>query len=454
MAGGGSGRVDYAAFETSSRAITEALAHIHAAHAEVALLLARHDDDGAWAGYRDCVEFLTVAAGLDRHSATELIRVGHAMKSLPALSAAFAGGELSLDKMRCLARVAEAGDERTWLGIARASSGSQLARICREYRRARDADSPERAARHRADRGLWTHWRDDGMLHLVALLPPEEGGIVLAAIEAAAGPKAQPVAANEDRPPVRDLAADRSAARRSDALHSVCRQVLESGPAGAVGRRSPAQMLVHVDVGVLAGDEPDGRCHVNGGPPLSTAVARMLGCSAELVAVTEPNGLPIDVGARRRFTTPRQQRALRVRDRFCRFPGCTTSAWLSGGHHIIEWWRGGPTVLANLVSLCKHHHVRCHEGAFGIRGDSRSARFHLPDGRLIGAARPPVLGRVNGGERLQADARGSGKTITHRTPRGEGAGERSDVRHTVWVLLNNRDHRLRKEAEQAQVLRR
>jgi len=57
------------------------------------------------------------------------------------------------------------------------------------------------------------------------------------------------------------------------------------------------------------------------------------------------------------------RRALRVRDKGCRFPGCTNTRFVDG-HHITHWADGGETSLDNLVMLCRHHHHLVHEGGF------------------------------------------------------------------------------------------
>ena len=57
------------------------------------------------------------------------------------------------------------------------------------------------------------------------------------------------------------------------------------------------------------------------------------------------------------------RRALRVRDKGCRFPGCTNTRFVDG-HHIKHWADGGETSLDNLVMLCRRHHHLVHEGGF------------------------------------------------------------------------------------------
>ena len=57
------------------------------------------------------------------------------------------------------------------------------------------------------------------------------------------------------------------------------------------------------------------------------------------------------------------QRALRSRDRGCRFPGCTHDRFIDA-HHIKHWVNGGKISLDNLVLLCRRHHRLVHEGSF------------------------------------------------------------------------------------------
>ena len=104
-------------------------------------------------------------------------------------------------------------------------------------------------------------------------------------------------------------------------------------------------------MGVLTGEDPKGRCHLEDGTPISAAVARRLGCDAQVVAITERQELPIDVGRSRRLFTKSQRRALQARDGTCRFPGCGVPARRTHLHHLFPWELGGPTDLAN-ASAC------------------------------------------------------------------------------------------------------
>jgi hypothetical protein len=61
-------------------------------------------------------------------------------------------------------------------------------------------------------------------------------------------------------------------------------------------------------------------------------------------------------GARRRCATPAQTQALITRDHGCSFPGCDAPPEWCERHHVIPWYRGGPTDLNNLTLLCGYHH--------------------------------------------------------------------------------------------------
>ncbi len=148
-----------------------------------------------WAGIglRSCAHWLTIATGIDLWNAREMLRVGHALRTLPLIHEAFAAGRLSFDKVRAMTHVAAANDEAIWLQLALEASGSQLWRICRQFRRSIAVDDPNRAALQRARRRLVSWWLDDdGMLALYATLPPEEGRLVLNAIESAVSRSSTP----------------------------------------------------------------------------------------------------------------------------------------------------------------------------------------------------------------------------------------------------------------------
>jgi hypothetical protein len=67
--------------------------------------------------------------------------------------------------------------------------------------------------------------------------------------------------------------------------------------------------------------------------------------------------LPLDTGSATETIPVHLRRAVTVRDRHCRFPGCAQPPAACQPHHIIPRSQGGPTCLANLLLLCTFHHL-------------------------------------------------------------------------------------------------
>lgn len=131
------------------------------------------------------------------------------------------------------------------------------------------------------------------------------------------------------------------------------------------------------------------------GTPLPAPTVARLACDAAVVEILEDSrGNVLDVGRRRRTIPTLLRRALRLRDRGCRFPGCTNRR--VDGHHVVPWAQGGPTSLGNVCSLCRRHHGFVHERGFRLETDGHGAfRFYDPAGRpLPPSGAPPSLGAV------------------------------------------------------------
>jgi hypothetical protein len=356
----------------------------HSSMAKVALAAADFDEIEGWGspGIRSFTHWLSINMGFDPHTGSELLRVGQALKKLPRIAEAFGAGHLSFDKARQITSVATPATEEMLLEIARGASGSQLARICSSLRRYAEAEAIDHDQRQMASRGLWSHIDDDGMMRLIAKLPAEDGAVVMAALESITGSKSP---ANSADAEVKDPADEPWAARRADALVAMSNHVLAGGAADLVKSAASRQVMVHVDVGVLTGEETDGRIFVEGGAPLSREAARRIGCDCQIVHVIERDGLPIDVGRARRTISAPLRRAIEVRDRFCRFPGCGVPAHRAEGHHVVHWADGGATERDNIILMCLFHHHRLHEGAFQVVTTAGGGfTFETSDGHVIG----------------------------------------------------------------------
>jgi hypothetical protein len=86
------------------------------------------------------------------------------------------------------------------------------------------------------------------------------------------------------------------------------------------------------------------------------------------------------LGRTRRLVSKPLRRALMIRDKMCRYPGCHQTRHLDA-HHVIPWIQGGRTDLQNLILLCRWHHTAVHEGGVSITRDGEGWVFTKPDGQ-------------------------------------------------------------------------
>jgi hypothetical protein len=112
------------------------------------------------------------------------------------------------------------------------------------------------------------------------------------------------------------------------------------------------------------------------------STAQMLTCTAALSWMTHGDGgAVLALGRRRRRPSSAIRRAARERDHGrCRYPGCESRR--TDLHHIQHWINGGPTDLANLISLRPWHHKIVHDRGYTIAARPAGAdfAFHDPDG--------------------------------------------------------------------------
>jgi hypothetical protein len=385
-------------------------AHLAAAMCRWLLLVAEFDARGGWAewGVNSCAHWLSWRCGIGMTAGREHVRVARMLRGLPLVQEEFASGVLSYSKVRALTRVASEKTEAQLVELARHATGAQLEKLCRQYGRVLEATSPNASAMYERQ-ALSTYWDDDGMLVVQGRLTPEDGAALMAALDQAA----------ESVPDeMRELGAR---AVRAQALVAL-----------ATDGEPATEVIVHVDSETLVSEEIKRQSEISDGPALAPETVRRLGCDAAVVAMIERNGKPLSVGRRTRAIPPALRRALRSRDRGCRFPGCTHSHHLHA-HHIQHWARGGPTEIGNLVQLCSYHHQLVHEGGYRVRVKSDTGlEFRRPDGRVISGrcgARP---------------ASGSGITTQHQsrrmdigpdTCRPQSAGDRLDYDIAVEGLI-------------------
>jgi len=384
---------------------------------ELLELVGEFDASGAvrwWADVKSVAHWLGWACSMTPGVAREHVRVARALRRMPTVRAAFRDGKLSYSKVREVTRVVDVADDAQLIELALTATASQLARTVSAFRAADGTRIHQQAKRR-----LTWHTRDDGMVEVRAVLPPEEGVVVVAALTAAqdqfgAPPdkpepgQTSPAAATTAVPTATTTTATTPAYGQADALLDVARTFLDTTPQDRSGE-DRRLVVVHVAADQLrgtdpedvpagdvpAGTSPDARpaeahgrrteptCHVEGVGPVEAETARRLACDADLLgAVVDAHGDVLALGRTRRLVSRAQRRALMIRDGMCQFPGCHQTRHLDA-HHRVSWAQGGSTDLDNLVLICRWHHTAVHEGGMSIQrapGETSRWRFVMPDG--------------------------------------------------------------------------
>ena len=370
-----------ARFASADHRLGSHAAHINAAWAEALEALYEVDRLGGWNdhGATSCEEWFGWRCGLPIHEARRAVRTARRLPNLPLIRKHFGAGELSYWQVATMVQVATPEIEESLVEIALYSTATQLARVVRAFKGVLDRIELDRSNARHVARSLVYHYDEDGFLVMRAKLTPEDGAVLLAALNEAA--KEIEAQARADTDEAESAEPDTIEARRADVLLAMARRSLDAGDAPERSTVQPVG-LVHVDVPSLI-DGSGERCELEDGPVLASETARRMLCDATVQAVFERDGEVFDLGRTRRTVPPRLRRALEQRDVTCRFPGCDRKRFREG-HHIVFWSHNGKTALSNLVLLCHHHHRLVHEGRYRIEGHpSGELTFIAPSGRIV-----------------------------------------------------------------------
>ncbi len=360
---------------------------INAATHKLLLSLREFDALGGWGmqGARTYAAWLSWRIGCDLGAAREKIRVARALAELPNIDSEFRRGHLSYSKVRAMTRVATARNEERLCRIARYAPGAQMEKICRKYRRVVEGNSlSDSKAAPGEERYLHHRVIDEGLVKIEMQVHPDEAKTILEALHAARRAWSRDVSAETSETASTPASRDVSAETRPtlvDAITLLAESYLARGPASRCAT-DQRLLLVHLGPDVLEGGSA-WRAELPDGSPVSAETLRRVACDCGLVAVrTGDDGEPLDVGRRRRSIPAALRRALLVRDRHCRFPGCNHDVFLDG-HHIEHWAHGGETKLSNLVLLCHAHHTLIHEGGYRVGSEDGVIFFRDAAGRII-----------------------------------------------------------------------
>ena len=215
-----------------------------------------------------------------------------------------------------------------------------------------------------------------GVVRLDGRLDTQTGECVMTALAAVLDADARTGTA-DDRVPSQ---------RRADALGEICRQWLDLGGRPRIGGERP-HITVTVDLDTLKGRL--GTAELDHLGPVGGSVARQLACDATISRVVlGSRSEPLDVGRRTSVISTAMRRAVVIRDRRCRFPGCDRPHPWCDAHHVVHWADGGVTAVSNLILLCRRHHRLVHD-SFGVRLIDGRPVFTRRDGSVLTEDRGP-----------------------------------------------------------------
>ena len=339
-----------------------------------------HERDGFLSAAAWLVSRFKVAWG----AAREHVRIARALDHMPRTRRALEEGEVSMSAIRVLVAVRDASAdafercEPQLVEAARIHSVSDLQRVAAFWREAVEREGEfDGEGRLRARRRLHASVSLLGMVRVDGDLDPETGESLLTALRAVLDAESRSGAA-DDRTP---------AQRRADALGEICRQWLDLAERPAVAGERP-HVTVTVDADTLASRRGAGELDHAG--PVDVDAVRALACEASVMRVVmSGRAEPLDVGRRTPVVPPSMRRAVIVRDRRCRFPGCDRPHAWCDAHHVVHWADGGPTALANLLLLCRRHHRMVHWGRFILELSNGRPVFRRHDGSALVERAPP-----------------------------------------------------------------
>ncbi len=327
-------------------------------------------------GSRTLADWLSARFSIRHKTARQLVSVARRLSDLPALSARFSAGDLSLDQVDAISRMATPDTEA---GLIEEALGLSNALLDRKARRANPPVGSDEQAAHRV-RALWIqHTLDGASGRLTAHLPHLDLEIVETAIRDRA---------NKIGPDPETGLFDPYSQRMADGLVEVC------ATTGDQTTVSPPQIVVHADLDALTTFD-SGVTELGSGALIPNETARRLSCDCVVETVITDGSQIIGVGRNSRTVPGWLRRLVIHRDGgSCRFHGCGNKNWLQV-HHIVHWSKGGTTDLDNLILLCGFHHRFVHEKGWSITTNSTGGfEFRKPDRTLYPPPKPDLHPRL------------------------------------------------------------
>jgi hypothetical protein len=148
-----------------------------------------------------------------------------------------------------------------------------------------------------------------------------------------------------------------------------CGESAAGADVGGVGAVDEEQAVAAAVAGALSGQLAqltdhlgrDGRKLGGQAALVREAARRMQAAITDLrqrwcITVSDSDGVVVRHGADSYRVPAAMRRALQIRDKTCRFPGCRRRADNCDADHTVAHHKGGPTCPCNVAILCRRHH--------------------------------------------------------------------------------------------------
>jgi len=382
--------IDRLEIPVDREALIELISLSEQLHARVIDAVGEFDNAALWDidGATSMTAWLRDHGRMSRPSAHWLALRAKRLRKLPRTAAAMHDGALSVAQVDAILQCVRndrlelfAEHETALLPTLAGMSADETAGMMRNWRELAD-DTDDDKPQPAPDPAALVHLSDTfaGRYILDGSFDADNGEIVSTALE---------IASNTGVADIFDRL--RTPAQvRGDALVDICRFFLDNQHDQNGVRNRPHITLV----ADLARLEHGGR-YLNG-TTVDPEVLHTLLCDSDVCRVLVDAANILDLGAVERVVTKRIRGVLVVRDEHCRFPGCDRPAHWCDAHHVVAWEHGGPTVVTNLILLCRRHHHRIHrrgwtgsmdpDGTFTVTDPAGRTRTTHPPGlrdRLI-----------------------------------------------------------------------
>ena len=336
-------------------------------------------------GASSMAAWLAARTGTTRRVAARRGRLAADLDAMRGVRDALAAGEISEEAADTIVRAGRDGRlgtpsqvEAALLPVARGETPEALrAEITRRTHQTDGAALARDEGRQRALRRFALVRRDDGMWQPSGLLPDALGEKARTLLDAYLTADPIGTAPDDRRRPEQKLA---------DAFEAIVDVALDLGPTPTKAGVARPHLSVVVDLATFDADltdpdDPDRSVapdhpvwatlppgQTAWGQTISPQAVRALCCDAGVSrVVTAGDSQVLDVGRLTPTWSAPQRRAIAVRDRSCRGPGCGRPIAWTQIHHI-RWWRnGGDTDLANGIALCPACHDLIHHRGWTVQ---------------------------------------------------------------------------------------